>query len=327
VDEKSYRKILKEIVQGFSPYFLGEKKHYIKHQSTSDIVDFDDIYQVHYDKARNKGLPTEAEIFEDLEKDGMWSKEDDAEITQQEFYVESLNKNKKNIYLKSAIDQMNKQIKEAEDKLDDLKTKKANLASNCCETYALNRANDFYIFNSFFKDTDLKVPLYTQEEFEHVTTREVSKLVKIYNEFHDRFKDSSIKYLAIQDFYKVYYSFSESAKDFFGKPILELTNFQLSLILYTRIFKNIFEQHSDIPDKTKQDPDALLDYANSSEKRDEVKKKLTENNAGGSSIMGATKEDLEDLGVASSGSKSLHEAAKAKGGSLSMKDIIDLQGP
>ena len=28
--------------------------------------------------------------------------------------------------------------------------------------------------------------------------------------------------------------------------------------------------------------------------------------------MGATKEDLEDLGVASSGGKSLHEAAKQK---------------
>lgn len=327
MDEKGYRKILKEIVQGFSPYFLGEKKHYIKHQSTSDIVDFDDVYQVYYDKARNKGLPTEAEIFEDLEKEGMWSKQDDTEIEQQEFYVESLNKNKKNVYLKSAIDQMNKQIQEAEEKLDDLKTKKRNLASNCCETYALNRANDFYMFNSFFKDTELKVPLYTQEEFEHVTTREVSKLVKIYNEFHDRFKESSIKHLAIQDFYKVYYSFSESSRDFFGKPILQLTNFQLSLILYTRIFKNIFEQHSDIPDKTKQDPDALLDYANSSEKRDEAKQKLAENNTGGSSIMGATKEDLEDLGVASSGGKSLHEAAKAKGGSLSMKDLIDLQGP
>lgn len=325
MDDKDYRKILKEIVQGFSPYFIGEKKRYIKHQSINDVVDFDDVYKVHYEKAQSKGLPTEAEIFENLEKEGMWSRQDDSEIEQQEFYVESLNKNKKNVYLKSAIDQMNKQIKDAEEKLSTLKSKKRDLSSNCCETYALNRANDFYMFNSFFKDSKLEVPLYTQEEFEYVTTKEVSKLVRIYNEFHDRFKESSVKNLAIQDFYKVYYSFSESSNDFFGKPILELTNFQLSLILYTRIFKNIFEQHSDIPDKTKQDPDALLDYANSSEKRDEAKQKIADSSTGGSSIMGATKEDLEDLGVSSSG-KSLHEAAKSKGGSLSMKDLIDLNG-
>lgn len=325
MDDKGYRKILKEIVQGFSPYFLGEKKRYIKHQSINDVVDFDDVYQLHYDKAQNKGLPTEAEIFEGLEKEGIWSKQDDSEIEQQQFYVESLNKNKKNVFLKSAISQMNNQIKEAEDKLNDLKNKKRDLTSNCCEMYALNRANDFYMFNSFFKDPGLNVPLYTQEQFEYVTTKEVSKLVRAYNVFHDRFKESRIKNMAIQDFYKVYYSFSENSNDFFGKPILELTNFQLSLILYTRIFKNIFEQHSDIPDKTKEDPDALLDYANSSEKRDEAKQKISESNTGGSSIMGATKEDLEELGVSSSG-KSLHEAAKAKGGSLSMKDLIDLNG-
>ena len=100
MEEKSYRKILKEVVQGFSPYFLGEKKHYIKHQSINDVVDFEDVYDLYYDKARNRGLPTEEEVLENLDKEGLWNSKDEAEIENQEFYVASLHKNKKIFILK-----------------------------------------------------------------------------------------------------------------------------------------------------------------------------------------------------------------------------------
>jgi len=45
-----------------------------------------------------------------------------------------------------------------------------------------------------------------------------------------------------------------------------------------------------------------------------------------STIVGATKEDLEELGLSTNNGKSLQEAVKKKGGSLSMKDLIDLGG-
>jgi len=80
VDSRNYRKIFKEIAQGFSSYFVGEKRRYIKHQSFYDLVDFDDVYAMHMERAKKKGLPSESEIFEDLKKDGMWTEKDDAEI-------------------------------------------------------------------------------------------------------------------------------------------------------------------------------------------------------------------------------------------------------
>lgn len=325
MDQKDYRHIFKEIVDGFSTYYLGEKKKYIKHQSNNDLVAFEQVYKMHYDRAYERGLPSEKEIFEDLEKDGIWSKSDEAEIENQKFYVESLIKNKKNIFLKSATDRINQQIEEAQKKLEDLSSKRADLISNSSEKYALNRANDFYMFNSFFKDPELKEPLYTQEEFEDISAKEVSQLVKIYNSFHEKFSEKNIQNLALQDFYKIYYSFSESTMDFFGCPVVKLNNFQLNLLIYTRIFKNIFESHQDIPEKIKKDPDALLDYANSSEAREDIKKKMSEDSSA-STIVGATKEDLEELGLESSRGSNLHEEVQKKGGSLSMKDLMDLGG-
>jgi len=325
VDPKEYRGLFKEIVDGFSAYYVGEKKRFIKHQSTSDLVDFDQVYQMHFDRAIARGLPTEEEIFSDLEKEGVWSKSDDAEIETQKFYLQSLVKNKKNIYLKSALQRVNEQIKEAEEKLNELTSQKENLISNSSERYATNRANDFYMFNSFYKTQDLDEPLYTQEEFENISTKEVTTLVRIYNSFHTKFSEKKIQHLAIQDFYKIYYSFSESTMDFFGIPVVKLNNFQLNLLIYTRIFKNIFEMNDDIPDKIKKDPEALLDYANSSEAREEVKGKMNDSSSA-STIVGATKEDLEELGMNTSNGTSLHEAAKKKGGSLSMKDLMDIGG-
>ena len=109
--------------------------------------------------------------------------------------------------------------------------------------YASNRANDFYIVNSFYKDKELTDPLFTQEEYEYMDASEASKLIKMYNEFHNRFSEENIQKLTLQGFYRIYYAFSVTANDFFGDPILYLTNFQLNLIMYTRIFKNIFDQY------------------------------------------------------------------------------------
>lgn len=325
MDLKEHRRLFKEIVDGFSAYYVGEEKRYIKHQCVSDLVDFDQVYQMHFDRAKARGLPTEEEIFADLEEQGIWSKSDDSEIETQKFYVQSLIKNKKNLVLKSATDRINKQIKEAQEKLSNLAKQKADLITNSCDNYALNRANDFYMFNSFYKTQDLDEPLYTQEEFENISTKEVTTLVRIYNSFHEKFSEKNIQHLAVQDFYKIYYSFSESTMDFLGIPVVKLNNFQLNLLIYTRIFKNIFEMNEDIPDKIKKDPEALLDYANSSEARDEIKSKMN-NSSSASTIVGATKEDLEELGMNTPQKDGLHEAAKKKGGSLSMKDLMDMGG-
>lgn len=281
---------------------------------------------MHLARAQKKGLPSEKQIFEELKEEGIWSEKDDAEIEKQSFYVDSLIKNKKNVFLRSALDQINNQIKQAEQDLDDLKVKKENLISNSADKYALNRANDFYIVNSFYKDKNLQDKLYSDEDFEYASVNDVAKLVQIYNKFHKTFSEESIKHLAIQDFYKPYYNFSDSLFDFFGKPVVSLTNFQLNLILYTKIFKNILEQYQeDIPDRIKKDPDALLDFANSSEVRDKMKESLSKD-TGASTIVGATSEDLQELGLDTKKGKTLEDFAKENGGSLSMQDLMKLSG-
>jgi hypothetical protein len=328
VDQKDYRRIYTEIVDGFSTSFLEQKRIFIKHQSTSDVVDYEIIYDKYYKYAKNRGLLNEEELLERLEQDGVWTKKDEADIDNQKFFLDNLIKSKSSLYLQSAIERAEEQQKEAEEKLASMKQKKEALLSNSVENYAQNRANDYFVSRSFFKDVKGKEHLFTEEEFEFLELSEIKKVIECYNNFSDRFSESSIQKLVLQDFYKIYYSFSEQSMDFFGKPVVALTNFQLNLILYTRIFKNIFEQNDDIPEQIMKDPKQLLDFASSSEARQKAKEKIQKAGDGGAGVMGATKQDLNKLGVDTpdAGARSLHEEAKKKGGSLSMKDLMDLGG-
>lgn len=328
MEQKDYRRIFTEIVDGCSTSFIGQKRIFIKHQSVADVVDYEIIYDKHYEYATNRGLLNEEDLLVKLDKDGIWTENDEADIKNQQFFLDNLIKSKSGLYLQSAIDRANEQQKEAEQKLSEMKVKKEALLSNSAENYAQNRANDHFVSRSFFKDIDQKEHLYTEEEFEFLDISEIKKVIGCYNSFSDRFSESSIQQLVLQDFYKIYYSFSEQSMDFFGKPVVSLTNFQLNLILYTRVFKNIFDQHQDIPEHITKDPKQLLDFASSSETRQKAKERIDRAGDGGAGVMGATKQDLDNLGVekADSSARNLHDEAKKKGGSLSMKDLMDLGG-
>ena len=99
--------------------------------------------------------------------------------------------------------------------------------------------------------------------------------------------------------------------------LLEGTNKKIKIGL-------IFEQNENIPERLKKDPAGLLDYANSAESREKLKQKVTEKDSGASTIVGATKEDMAELGMETTG-RSLNEIAKEKG-TLSMKDLMDMSG-
>lgn len=325
MEESEHRKNLVEIINGSSTTFLRNERVFIKHKGLNDLVDYELIYNHNLEYARKKGLPTKEEVLEELNDGDIWTKHDENKIQETERFLESLKNNKSNVYLDSALKKVEEQIENTELELNALMMKKEELVSNSAETYATNRANDYYIVNSFYKDKEHKDLLFTQEEYEYLDRTRLQEVIALYSKFSKRFSEDSIQYLVLQDFYKVYYSMSESSMDFFGKAALELTNFQLNLFLYTRIFKNIFENVENIPDKIKNNPKQLLDFASSSKTREEVKSKIDKDGSGGT-IVGATKEDMDAMGLSTEGGDTLSDAAKKKGGQLTMADLMKMNG-
>jgi hypothetical protein len=322
------RLALRDIKNGFSEVNILGNPFYLKHMSFDDQVDIDLIYDDYYQLALSKNLPTHEAVLEQLIEEGQWSKKREREIKEQEDFIDNLIKQKKAHYLRSEIERINKDIEEAQKKLNELKNGRAALFSRTAESYAEERVNDFYILKCLYKDAELKKIAYTQEEFDEIDSEMLFAIIKEYNKVYKYINDESIQKIVLEDFYNLYMPFAENAMEFYGKAICSLSYNQLKLLIYSRFFKNIFQQHDKMPEEIKKDPDKIMDYINANENAKKImeKKGNKENNA--ESIVGATNEDLEYLGLKGKNQKtlSLSDEAKKKGGSLSMDDMMKLFG-
>ena len=180
--------------------------------------------------------------------------------------------------------------------------------------------------DSFYKDEDMSCKLFSENEFDELENEDIKLVINKYNQVFEGFSEENIQYTVLEDFYNPYLSFAEDSLQFYGKPFCELTYNQIRLIVYTRVFKNIFDTNDNIPESIMKDPAKLLEFGSSSkEERDKVKDKLSQGDGG--TIVGAKDEDYERLGVKKpTGAVDLHEEAKKKGGTLNMEDLMKLHG-
>jgi len=328
VDRFIHRRTFRDIVRGFSNTSLDGQPIYVKHFTSHDQVEFDSRYRAILKSALDKGVPSEKESLEFQKSEGFWTDEDDRFIKDQKNYITALRDNKKALILKSAIDAHNENIKSTEKALEKKVLERNSIIGNTAEKYARTKANDFYIIKSFFIDEQLSVPRFSEKAANELSYSDLAKSISCYNAAASNFEERKIQNLILDEFFYVYFPFSENTVDFFGNPIVQLTDYQLTLIVYTRLFKSIFEKYDKIPEKIRKDPEALLDFGSvSDESREKARSQLTHDSAGASTLVGATKEDLEYLGVeVGERGDSLHDAAVKSGGSLSMEDLMKLHG-
>jgi hypothetical protein len=146
-----------------------------------------------------------------------------------------------------------------------------------------------------------------------------------------KFSQINLKRVALSGFFlNNFYLCKENPFTFFGKPVVELTFHQTDLFAYGRYFKHILsEMKSTPPPDMMEDPDKLLDQYNIEQNKDSVlSPKGKEGTA--TTIVGATKEDLEALGLKDQAQDGevidLNKEAEKKGGELSMEDLMKLHG-
>jgi hypothetical protein len=326
VETVKRRKIFRDVVRGFSTATLEQDFVYIKHLTPHDQVELEEIEEKYFEIALRKGVPTEEDMLEYLRQEGQWSNADDKFIVDKQLFIENLKNAKNKMVLKREIDKQSNLIQKETHLLEQKQIEKISLIGNTCEKYAKDRLNDFYMIKSFYVDRELSEPLFSQDKFDELDNHDIKKVVYKYNEIFESFSEESIQYTILEDFYNPYLSFAEDSMQFYGKPFCELTYNQIRLIVYTRVFKNIFDSNENIPEGIRKDPAKLLDFGSSSrEERDKAKDKLSQGDGG--TIVGAKAEDYEYLGVEKPrNAVNLHEEAKKKGGTLNMEDLMKLHG-
>ena len=239
-------------------------------------------------------------------------------------YIKGLEGSLAKLIIKAQQDSIKKSLVQARRELDKILQEREELLLGTCEKYASNKLNNFVLYRSLFQEKDCITPYFSEEEFDELTPGELVRWLSFYSGAIEDLTVSNIKDLAVSGSFSNYFNIcADNASDFFPKQIYEWTFFQVNLINYAKVFKNIFENMRDIPEHIKEDPDALMEYATQESKRAQYQQNSDGKDA--YSVVGATKEDMQKMGVKPKGGVDLHKYASQRGDSLTMKDFIDMQ--
>jgi hypothetical protein len=323
VSEEEYIGIVGEIFDGYTDINYQGKTVYIKHFSIRDQRYIHRFYNKYKLIAKSKGIPSEEEMLNSLRLDELWSDEDDSKIIGLEQELEGLQGSKRSSFLPSQKKNIQTIIDSKRNDLYFLLNKKAELVGKTCERYGSQRSNEEFIRYLIYSDQQCSHHFFTDEEFSELSEEDLEFFVKENDAISQRLNESNIQHVVLRDFFNMYLSQTENVSSFYGKPIIELSVYQLKLAIYARIFFNMFQHHEDIPDRLKKDPEAIFDFVE--RKKGNSSKSNSNNELGASAVFGATKEDLKIIDP-NARTVNLSEEISKKGGVMSMDDLIELMG-
>ena len=321
--EEEYIGIVGEIFDGYTDITFKGKTVYIKHFSIRDQRYIHRFYNKYKSIAESKGIPSEKEMLDSLREDGLWSDDDDRKIINLEQEIEGLRGAKRHSILPSKKKSIQETIDSKQKELHFLLNKKAELVGKTSERYGSQRSNEEFIRYLIYSDPQCSRHLFTDEQFANLSEEEVEFFVKENDLISRRLSESNIQHVVLRDFFNMYMSQTEDVSAFYGKPIIELSVYQLKLAIYARVFFNIFQYNEDLPETIKQEPDAIFDFVE--RKKGNNNKNYNTNEKVASAVFGATKEDLEIIDPNARTVSLSNEIAKS-GGVMSMEQLIELMG-
>ena len=326
MNQEFYISLIGEAFDGYSEVYLKDEPVYIKHVTIRDQRYLHKYYEKYKNIALAKGLESEEDRYKYVLGEGIWSEEEDLQITSLEKEVENLKATAKAVFLPSQKESIVQDISEREKELLELQIKKKEIIGKTAEDYATSRSGDELLRFLLFKNSDLKENYYTPEQFDNLESWEVIKINSLQQEVQKKLNDDSIQEAVLKPFFSMYLSLCEDASNFYRKPIPELTIYQLRVVIYGRMFYNIFQYTEDIPDYIKQDPKKLLQFSEAQRNKDSNSGGLRDD-SDGSAVFGATKDDISSIKSKSGGKiTSLAEEAKKNGGTLNMEQMMRLAG-
>jgi len=232
------------------------------------------------------------------------------------------------LFLQAQIDAIKKDIVDNEIKLSNILAEKESVIGFTAEEYANRRINEYYMHISILDEEGKQ--LFGENEFDELEQDQVNDIMQVYEKNNRKFKAEILKKISLADFFtNIFYLCEDNVFNFYGKPVIDLTFYQIEIYSYGRYFKSIIQNSEEkIPDHIVEDPDKLIEWAQSSKNVKEVLEKSSgDAESGASSIMGATKQDLAKAGIDENQDViDLSQKAQEKGGRLTMEDMMKLHG-
>lgn len=322
------RQVYSAIIQGYVATSYKGRPLYIRHFSPIEQAEIDERHSEFYHKAKDEGLTTEAEQLAELKRQKVWGDAEDLEVKSLKFSLDELVNIKRTLQFPSQLRKITKEIEEAEKKYLDKIKEKMSLLTLTCEAYASQKVNEVYIYKSLYQNRELTEPFFGEDEYNELDRSEIGELINTYNSKIAEFSDLNLQRVSVTGFFQDYFGLcNDDVSSFYGKPIVFLTYYQSTLARHGKYFCKLFSSELRPPDNIIHDPEKIIDWITTSSNA----KKLSESSeskgeGGAASFVGASKEDLKEMGMESK-AMSIETVAKEKGKTgLNMQEMMEMAG-
>jgi hypothetical protein len=315
--------IVSEILQGLTVVRGSFGSLYLKHLSQFEQREVLSQSKIFEKEGLSKGLLTEKQGLLEIIDQEMWSLDKENSIKALNKEINELKEASTKTFLPSQQKKFLNQSKEKENELMLLENEKSELIGLTSEKYARNKVQKTIVSKILFYDREFNKGVY-EDLYLNENMKEV-ELFKLQRDFFEKFEDSNISKAVLSDYFSMYLPFCEDVMGVFGRPLAELTSYQLKLISFGRYFLNIFKNsQKEIPENVAKDPELLVNfYQNQKTERPQTK---SQHGEGGSAYFGANEEDIETLKSDNERAVNLSEEVKKRGGSLNMQEMMKLHG-
>ncbi len=321
-NEEDYIDLVEEIILGYSEIEYDDHKLFIRHHNLRDQATLIRKIKIAENELVGSGVLREQEAVVSAIKTGEWTQQQEDHFRKIEKEIPILENAIGNIQIPSRKRQQQTIIEEKKQELFDLKKERIEAIGPTVENLAEIRANGDFIADAIYVDKELTEKLENSQIFDIRKYREV---IKLHNNIYGKFSDDNISRAVLMDFFSPLMGFSDNSMSFYGKPITLLSFFQLKLIYYAKVFHNILTNCHDLPQSLRKEPKSIIDWVNNKEKREKIKGSKTQKDTGATAIFGE-KQDVEEMRSAGERVVSLKKETEKHGGSMNMKQLMDLIG-
>lgn len=325
MNDENLADIIAEIFDGVTVLNSSFGPIYVRHFGQLELRRTFSKKKEYLEQAKNRGLMTHEETLNMLYKDEMWSKESEKIIEEKKLFIENLQKGLTKIKIPSKREQHKKLIKNEINNLNKLENERTSLLGLTAEKYAQKKVNQEFFEYLLFEDKDFKQSIFSKLEYSDISKE--TELNELQEKFFLRMSDDNISRAALCPFFSPYLSYCENVHDMYGKPIKDLSAFELKLLTYARTFLNIFKNsQKEIPSHVARDPEALLDFYDMQKDESKRNRGKASEGDGGTTYFGANKQDIQYMKSEGEDAIDLTKEMKKKGGSMNMKEFMDLHG-
>lgn len=297
--QQFYRLCFRDIIAGFSFFYFRKNDFYLKHLSELDLADIEYEAKVFEVEGRSKKLQTEKEKIKFLFDSGNWDVEEDKFIALKK-EIDDLNRKASKIFIKSQKKDVEKRLVKAKKEYEKLKEERNGLLGVTLEAYVEKKKLENLLRVSLYKEKELINLAYTREEYEDLEDEVYSDLIREYNIFMIKFSEENLKKVSVCPFFlNSFFLAKDSVFEFYGKKILDLTFYQHHLFSRGIFCKNVLSQpDKHIPDELYDDLDKLVNWFEMSSPTNNDLPKDNKNENGAMALVGATKEELDQIALA-----------------------------